>query len=168
MLFTFLAIISGICAIVAVTTAKILRAAVALIGVLTASAGLFLLLGAEFLAGVQILVYVGGVVVLLVFAIMLTRSDELQETVSWTRRAAAAAAAIAFFVTSVLLLAGSELAQLKAPIGAPASVADLGRSFVSSGPQGYILPFELVSFCLLAVLIGAIVVAHSKGGHDGH
>jgi NADH-quinone oxidoreductase subunit J len=164
MLFAALSAASVLFALIAVTTPRILRAAVALIGVLVSSAGLFLVLGAEFMAGVQVLVYVGGVVVLLVFAIMLTRTDELSESVGWLRRIGGALGAAAFFGTGLTLFRGSDLAAIRLPAGPVASVADLGRRFVDSGGAGYLLPFELVSFCLLAVLIGGIVIAVKKGG----
>jgi NADH:ubiquinone oxidoreductase subunit 6 (subunit J) len=77
-LFYVIASMALALAIAVTTSRRLLRAAVYLMGVLLMSAGLYVMLGAEFLAGVQILVYVGGIVVLIVFAVMLTRSAELQ------------------------------------------------------------------------------------------
>ena len=89
-------------AIAVVSSRRILRAAVYLMSVLAMSAGFYVLLGAEFLAGVQILVYVGGIVILLVFAVMLTRSAELlEDKPSLTRKALGLLAAGGFFAMTV-------------------------------------------------------------------
>src|SRR5512140_227332 len=78
-LFYLIASISIAFAIGVTISPRLLRAAVYLMGMLLMSAGLYVMLGAEFLAGIQVLVYVGGIVVLIVFAVMLTRSGQLQQ-----------------------------------------------------------------------------------------
>ena len=79
-MFYILAIVSLLMAIHVVKSRRLLRAALSLMAVLVASAGFYIMLGYEFLAGVQVLVYVGGIVVLIVFAIMLTSRVDLLET----------------------------------------------------------------------------------------
>lgn len=175
-LFYVLATTSVLFAIATVTSKRILRAAVHLMAVLVLSAGFYLLLGAEFLAGVQILVYVGGIVVLLVFAVMLTRSSELFETTpSLGRILLGVAAAAAFFGTAFVLFSDTTfpLAAPSALSSVPTGVIDttsaLGRKLLDQGPNGYVLPFEIISLLLLAAAIGGIVVARKtpleKGGH---
>ena len=78
LLFYFFSAFAIIFALAVTISRRMLRAAVYLMMVLLASACMYVMLGAEFLAGIQVLVYVGGIVVLIVFAVMLTRSAELQ------------------------------------------------------------------------------------------
>ncbi|MBM4342314.1 MAG: NADH-quinone oxidoreductase subunit J [Deltaproteobacteria bacterium] len=138
---------------------RLLRAAAALMGVLGCSAGFYALLGFGFLAGVQVLVYVGGIVVLLVFLVMLTRTQALleDEPTPW-RHNVGVVAALAFFATNLWALAGLP----DAPVVGPALGGDtraIGRALLDVGATGYVLPFELVSVLLLAALVGGIAVA---------
>lgn len=142
------------------TAQRLLRAAVCLMGVLFMTAGLYVMLGAEFLAGVQVLVYVGGIVVLIAFAIMLTHSSDLQaDRPSLGRRALAALAAGGFLAVALTALLGSQfpIAQATSPV--PDSAAAIGRKLLDGGPDGYVLPFEVISVLLLAAVLGGIVVA---------
>lgn len=141
-----------------VTSRRILRAAVSLMGVLGASAALYLLLGLQFLAGVQVLVYVGGIVVLLVFAIMLTRTQALLEDhPSDHRHKIGVLAAGALFAANYWALQGlPQSPQAPAPAD---DTAQIGKALLDAGPDGYALPFEAVSLLLLAAMIGAIVIA---------
>ena len=160
LLFYAFALISIVLAISVVTTRKILRAAVYLMGVLVASAAFFLLLDAEFLAGVQILVYVGGIVVLLVFAVMLTRSVELLEDhPSKLRMLLGFVAAASFLGMTVGIFQMSEFPLLKSGVRNGTDTMELGRKLLDYGPQGYALPFEIISLLLLAAVIGGIVIA---------
>ena len=143
-----------------VTGRRILRAAVALMGVLGASAGLYLLLGQPFLAGVQVLVYVGGIVVLLVFAVMLTRTTELlEDPPAPARRTVAALVATGFFAVSALTLTGAPFPARRAGPPPGNDVVAIGRALMDTGGQGFALPFEVVSLLLLAAMIGGIVIA---------
>ena len=147
-----------------VTARRILRAAVALMGVLVASAGFYVLLDATFLAGVQILVYVGGIVVLLVFAVMLTHNAELQEPEpAPLRRAVGALIGIGFPLTAHWALQATGLHQ-GAPAATPTAdnTAAIGRALLDAGAQGYVLPFEVVSLLLLSALIGGITLSRKS------
>ena len=159
MFYTFAGLV--VCfAIAVVCTSRILRAAVSLMCVLGMSAGFYLLLGAEFLAGVQILVYVGGIVVLLVFAIMLTQSSELpEERPSLFRKSIGLLVAGGFFVMTVTILCMSDFPVLREGVLTGGDTAEIGRRIMDRGPQGYVLPFEVVSLLLLGVAIGGIVLA---------
>jgi len=159
--FFVLMVIAIAFAIAAVITKRIFRSAIYLMGTLTTSAAFYILLGAEFLAGVQILVYVGGIVVLIVFAVMLTSSNELMEDApSPMRKLAGYVVATVFYVTTVYMflatkfkITGDKKAQQFS------DTAAIGRKLLDAGTTGYVLPFEIISLLLLCVVIGAIVIA---------
>ncbi len=159
-LFYALGAFAVLCALAVVNARRLLRAALALMFVLLASAGLYLLLGAEFLAGVQVLVYVGGIVILIVFAVMLTSAaDLLEDNPRFGRKLAGAVASIGF-----LALAGTVFSRiaLRAPAPGthpPDDASAIGRKLLDFGAEGYVLPFEIVSLLLLAAVIGGIVIA---------
>jgi NADH-quinone oxidoreductase subunit J len=158
-LFYVFAALGFFAALGTVCARLILRAAVCLMCLLAVSSAYYLMLGAEFLAGVQVLVYVGGIVVLLVFAIMLTGSSDLLEAhPTLVRGMAGTAAALAFLASAVYLFSATPF-----PRGSGTPVADttaaLGRKLLDRGPEGYVLPFEVISLLLLAAAIGGIVVA---------
>ena len=160
LLFYIFAILAALCAVRAVTSPHILRAAVFLMGMLLITAAFYLLLGAEFVAGVQILVYVGGIVVLLVFAVMLTHSVGLPEPAPSRFRA------ITAFIGAAGVFAISLWAFYSTPLNVAAAaavnsdhVAQVGRKLLDSGAAGYLLPFEAISLLLLASVIGGIVIA---------
>lgn len=141
-------------------TPLVLRSAIYLMGVLTLTSGCYFLLGAHFLGGVQILVYVGGIVVLLVFAVMLTNSDEhTEDHPPLFRKLMGLLAAIAFFGSGAYALSNSTFIQSHEASNTLITVNDLGRAFLDAGPSGYLLPFEVISLLLLTVLITGIVIA---------
>lgn len=147
-------------ALVAVNARRLLRAALALMGMLALSAGLYLLLRAEFLAGVQILVYVGGIVVLIVFAIMLTRSSELLEDhPAPLRRTLGALFSIAFMLISSVALRATDFAASGTAQGSRDDVRAIGMALLDRGAGGYLLPFEVISLLLLVAVIGGTVIA---------
>ncbi len=138
--------------VLAVVAAGLFRSAIGLMISLMGIAGLFLAQRAEFLAVVQILIYVGGVSVLIVFAILLTERDGKMQVL--LNRLAPMAAVVGAALACGLALAiwGSGLAD--AP---PAAVtaADLGGAFLNQ----FLVPFEAVSLLLLVALVGALVIA---------
>lgn len=142
-----------------VTTRDIVHAALYLVIVLAGVAALFLLVGAEFTGITQILIYIGAVIVLFLFGIMLTRSDFDQDTETDHKLKFPA------ILTALLLLAvmiGAlvdrfEDVELDAN---PQTTAQVSDELFSQ----YIVPFEAVSVLLLAALIGAIVIARREEG----
>ncbi|HEY5889259.1 MAG TPA: NADH-quinone oxidoreductase subunit J [Acidimicrobiia bacterium] len=139
-----------------VTAKNVVHAALALVGALAGTAGLFLMLSAEFVAWVLVLVYIGAVIVLFLFGIMITRAPTgLDETLDIDRKVMPAVLSIALFV----LLAGSSLYSFGSRevtrVGDPTSTNILGDSLLGR----YLIPFEAVSFVLLAALIGGITIA---------
>lgn len=153
--FLVIALIMVAASLVVVTSRNVMHAALMLVGALAGSAGLFILLGAEFVAGVVVLVYIGAIIVLFLFGVMITRvqigqSGPLDHANRWP----AAIIAIATFA----VLAGSAVAFFEdAEIDRVAAVrtADIGNSIFDR----FVVPFEVVSFVLLAALIGSIVLA---------
>ncbi len=140
-----------------VTATNVVRAALWLVGALLGVAALYLLLGAGFLGWVQVLVYVGAIVVLILFGLMVTRAPigrQRLETGEWWLGAG---------VSLVLLLLLSFIAARAFP-GARISLE--GSALTGTGlgifnPR-YVLPFELVSLLLLAALVGAILLARRE------
>jgi NADH:ubiquinone oxidoreductase subunit 6 (subunit J) len=123
---------------------------------LATTAVLFVFLGAPFLAGIQVLLYTGGVITLMLFGVMLTRRHErlmIDNETSPGRRLPAFIAAAAFF--AIVAAAGYRTDELPAQLGAPTSTAEIGRSFLTD----HLLAFEVLSVLLLAAMIGAIVLA---------
>jgi len=129
-------------------------------------AGLYLLLGAEFLAAIQVIVYAGAIMVLFVFAIMVLIPGK-EETGPDPRRAyrllALPVAGVLFLEVIVVLVArmGSAGAGTAAGAGRPAvtgGVAEIGRVIFTD----YLLPFELTSVLLLAAMVGVLLLARRR------
>jgi NADH-quinone oxidoreductase subunit J len=145
--------------LLAVTTRKIFRSAIWLLFSLISIAALFFWLQLEFIAAVQITVYVGGVVVLIIFSIFLTQKsgNEMAKPVS-SRFLLAAIAAIAGFIFSYFLISHYHF-QLDSSQPLHAGVSNIGSQLMSVTENGYALPLEVVSILLLAAMIGCIVIA---------
>lgn len=152
--------------LLAVTTRKIFRSAIYLLFSLVGIAGLYFWLQMEFLAAVQIIVYVGGIVVLIIFSIFLTQTGSLEMPPALkSRRLFAALASLAGFVLCLYQLLRYGF-HPSASIPVDSSVAGIGLRMLDTGAGGYALPFELVSILLLAAMIGCIVIAIKKPGES--
>ena len=155
-LLSAVAIISGL---MVVSLRNIFHCALFLIMCLFSIAGIYILLNAEFLAAAQVLIYVGAVAILIIFAVMLTTnlaSDKVRMT---TRNAAVAFVACAMFAVGVVFL------LLKTQVWAYSSVPMMTDNVATVGKflmTEFMLPFEVVSVLLLAALIGAIVLARRE------
>ncbi len=138
-----------------VTTSNIVHAALWLVLVLGGVAAQFILLGAEFIAVTQVLVYIGAVVVLFLFGVMLTRASmgDDQSVGEEKRTMAAIVGVLLFAVMAVALIDTFDDGRLV--IDEPQRAQEVSDAIFSQ----YIVPFEAVSVLLLAALIGAIVVA---------
>ena len=145
--------------LLAVTTGKIFRSAIWLLFSLTGIAGLYFWMQMEFIAAVQIIVYVGGIVVLIIFSIFLTqRSGKEMLRPAPARMVFSALAVAAGFALTYLLIHQYTFKPALKP-AMEASVANIGMQMLSTTEHGFILPFELVSMLLLAAMIGCIVIA---------
>lgn len=144
-------------AVLVVTTDHLVHAALWLVVTLGALAGCYLLLTAEFVAWVQVLIYVGAVVVLLLFALMLTRAPTAPEAATTTRNRPAAifAGLVTTTVLAVVLIDGFRGARIDVD-GPPAGAA---QSIGDAIFRHWVLAFEVVSVVLLAALVGAIVLS---------
>ena len=145
--------------LLAVTTRKIFRSAIWLLFSLIGVAGLYFWLQMEFVAAVQIIVYVGGIVVLIIFSIFLTQqSGNVMQKASALRVVfSILAVCIGFVLTYFLVYSNAFMPGPNAAI--EASVRNIGSQMLSASDHGYILPFEVVSILLLAAMIGCIVIA---------
>jgi NADH-quinone oxidoreductase subunit J len=157
--FLLFALLTVVAAWRVVTTNDVMRAALALVVVLGGMAPLFILLAAEFVAVVQLLVYVGAVIVLFLFGVMLTRSpsEKNESDLNQKRRWPGAIAATTLFATLIYAIRdafGSEEVDPQS-IGTTAKV---GEELL----RDHVLAFEAMSVLLLAALIGAIVLARRE------
>ena len=135
---------------------NLVYAAFLLGGVFASVAGLYVLLNADFLAAAQVLIYVGAVNVLILFAIMLVNRREAFPPVSrrwWRGSVAGLVSAGLFGLLATVVLGTSWSLADAAPI--PYPVIEIGKHFFSD----YLLPFELASILLLMAMVGAIVLA---------
>jgi NADH:ubiquinone oxidoreductase subunit 6 (subunit J) len=178
-LFYAVAVLTGLCAVGVVVTQNIVRAAAWLLFALGGVAGIFFFLGADFVGATQLIVYVGGTLVLVVFGVMLTAQGPF---VSLKTSAAEWAMSLVvglllFGVLAVTTWGGPwpDRTQAPNPSEPTASTthpetstasARIGSAFLGQplGPNktAYLLPFEIVSVHLLVVLIGAAYLARAK------
>ena len=139
---------------------KLFHAALFLVLSFIGVAGFYLLLGAEMLAMIQILVYVGAIAILIIFAIMLSQrimSAEYQaENEQWLF-ALVTAAALFVVLAFILLSVGWPTAQADVPQD---SIVQLGKALVD--PEQFVLPFEVASVLLLVALVGSVIIAREK------
>jgi NADH:ubiquinone oxidoreductase subunit 6 (subunit J) len=161
--FVAAALLTGVAALLAVSSRQVVHAALWLVVTLGGLAGIYLVLGAEVVALVQLLVYVGAVVVLVLFALMLTRAPigirtDLDAGRGRRALAALAGVAVAGLLGGTLLVAVGD--QTVVPDPSRGTAAPLGAAIFT----GWVLPFELLSVLLLAALVAALAV--SRGG-DG-
>ena len=145
-------------ALLSVTTRKIFRSAIWLLFSLIGIAGLYFWLQVEFIAAVQIIVYVGGIVVLIIFSIFLTQQSGKEMTKPSVVRTFASILAVVFgFALTYLLIAQYGFQKTSKPFDW--TVSKIGTQMLGTGQQGFSLPFEVVSMLLLAAMIGCIVIA---------
>jgi NADH-quinone oxidoreductase subunit J len=185
-LFYILAVVTGICALAVVLTQNIVRAAAWLLFTLAGVSGLFFLLGADFVGATQLLVYVGGTLVLVVFGVMLTAQGPFIKmrigAAEWAIGLAVGILLYSVLAVSLILskpppLPANPAANNELPDSATLGLALLGQSEASRSasitgvpanyhrkrePMPYLLPFEIVSVHLLVVLVGAAYLARAK------
>ena len=133
-----------------------MHAALYLVVALLSVAGVYLLLGAEFVAWVQILIYVGAIVILFLFGLMLTKAPIGRDTLDNQQRGIGALVGVGVFAGLVFLIQEAFPVQDAVAFETVQGSTDVvGEAMF----RDYVLPFEAVSFLLLAALIGAIVLA---------
>jgi NADH-quinone oxidoreductase subunit J len=146
-------------ALLAVTSLKIFRSAIWLLFSLVGIAALYFWMQLEFIAAIQIVVYVGGIVVLIIFSIFLTQESGKEMVKPNTSK-------IIFSSLAALLGAGFTFNMIQhygfATLSAQpfnTNINEIGTQMLSTSAYGYILPFEVVSILLLAAMVGCIVIA---------
>ncbi|HBQ20705.1 MAG: hypothetical protein A2Z91_07055 [Deltaproteobacteria bacterium GWA2_38_16] len=158
-LFYVFAAVTIIPAIVTVFHPNILYAALSLFGSFFGVAGIYVLLGADFIAATQVLIYVGGILVLILFAVMLSKNiygmtfqDEKKKKILPTLFGILL---LGFLIKLITTVHWNTTLSEEGPLP---TTAALGNLLLTE----YLLPFELASVLLLAALIGAIILARSK------
>ncbi len=158
LVFALLALVAVASALMVVSTTQIVHAALWLVVSLGAVAGCYLVLTAEFVAWMQVLIYLGAVVVLLMFGMMLTRapigpSDDL----TGTNRLVALFAAVALTAVLGVLVVDAFGSTMIDVSGEPSSASVMGEALF----RHWVLPFEALSVLLLSALVGAIALSKS-------
>jgi NADH:ubiquinone oxidoreductase subunit 6 (subunit J) len=181
--FLLFALVTCVSALAVVVASNIVRMAFYLVISLAGVAGLFFLAGADFLGAAQLMVYVGGTLVLLAFGVMLTARGPLvsmrTNAGQWILAGLVGVALFAMLLQTVLGVKpwnGRALAEIGVPQETKSTATDLGMGLLgvrSDEPgaaqsktvgtaSGYLLPFEIISVHLLVVLIGAAYLARAK------
>ena len=162
--YAVIAIAIIVFSVLTVTTRKILRSATYLLFVLFATAGIYFQLDYEFLGAVQIAVYAGGILVLFVFAIMLTHQPGRDAQLLESRRRWLGILAAVLGVAVCAYALFSQSAMCAATLGQipDFDIAPLGHWLLSTDKYGYLLPFEAISILLLACIIGGVVIARRR------
>ena len=160
LVFFFLAAIAVLGAISLILQRHPIHSALSLIVVMVALAGLYLLMGAEFVAAVQIIVYGGAIMVLFIFVIMLLNAGA-EERTNMSKMAGWAGLPLAIALMGFLAAAvarSTDRVQAVAQSGAPAPTKVVAGLLF----QEFVYPFELTSFLILVAIIGAIVLAQRE------
>lgn len=156
--FWVLAVVGIAAALAVVLLRDIFRAALSLVLCFLATAGIYVTLSADFLAVVQVLIYVGAISVLIILAIMLTREVK-RGSPSGRLRVPALVVAILFLGTVVFALVNTSW-QISGVSPLVPTTAAIGGSLFGEG--GFILPVEIAAVLLLAAVVGAIVLVREK------
>jgi len=158
-IFYLLAALTLGCGIMAVSTRQIFRAAISLLFSLIGIAGIYFWMDYQFIAAVQIVVYVGGIVVLIIFSIFLTQQsgEKLPKQKLGRTLFSALAVFCGFALTIVQVFQYNFTRSTATPVDV--TVKSIGEELISLDKNGYALPFEVVSMLLLAAMIGCIVIA---------
>ena len=161
-MFWFFALLAIAGAALVAFLGRLVNSAFALVMTLIGVAGLYWTLGADFIGTTQILVYVGGVTVLILYAVMLTPKESTK--VPWIRFVPAGVLTLAVGYLLLTAFNGVKLAMAGLPAGqlaAPTPTAGaIGRAFLDR--DQYLIPFELASVLLLIVVVGAVFIARRK------
>ncbi len=145
-----------------ITSRRILRAAVYLLFVLMATAGLYFLLQYQFMAAVQLTLYAGGIVVLIIFSILLTHhiSHRFKHPDLTKLIMGVSVAVVGSGITIATIL--KYPFQISSAAAKPATMENIGSQLLGIEKNGYVLPFELISVLLLAAMVAAIIIAKKE------
>jgi NADH-quinone oxidoreductase subunit J len=153
--FWILAVGMVLAAIGVVRSPNVVHAALYLVVVLAGAAAQYILLAAEFVAWVQVLIYIGAVIILFLFGIMLTRAPMRGDTNLDNDQRWPAAVVSVFLLGVLATLLIDAFSDKEIVLHTPTKTAQVSESIFRT----YVVPFELVSILLLAALVGAVVIA---------
>ena len=157
--FWLLAVLSVASALAVVVLRDVFRAALFLVACFFAVAGIYIILSADFLAAVQVLIYVGAIAVLIIFAIMLTREAQRG---SPSNRLQIPALLVGLLLLAVMVAVVVDTSWPTADVPPPApTTGDIAEKLFDKN-EGFVLPFEIASVLLLAAMIGAIVLVRER------
>ena len=157
-IFYIIAFIIIAFAVASVSSRKMLRSVIYLLFVLCGIAGIYFLIDYNFLAAIQLTVYAGGIVVLVIFSVVLIHHIGMElEVAKISKQLLTAALCLLGLSVFLVTIYSQDFLVIENRI--TTTTADIGERLLSYDAGGFILPFEVISVLLLAVLIGAIVIA---------
>ena len=160
-IFYSLALIMIVFAIASVTSRKMLRSVIYLLFVLCGIAGVYFLIDYNFLAAIQLTVYAGGIIVLIIFSVILVHHIEMELEIAKISKqilvGLACLIGLGIFLTTIY---SYEFDVVENSL--TTTTSDIGMKLLSYEAGGFILPFEVISVLLLAAMVGAIVIAKGK------
>lgn len=163
-IFYTLALIMIVFAIASVTSRKMLRSVIYLLFVLIAIAGVFFLIDYNFLAAIQLTIYAGGIIVLIIFSVLLVHHIEMElEVAKTSKRVLTGLACLIGLAVFLSTIYSYDFEVVENSL--TTTTFEIGTKLLSYGEGGFILPFEVISVLLLAVMVGAIIIA--KGSKLG-
>ncbi len=161
-IFIILALIIGVCSILAITTKRILRSATHLLFVLFATAGIYFQLNYSFLGAVQLLIYAGGITILYVFSILLTSSDgDKAEPLKNRKLVIGSLSTFVGLAVCIYVILKHKFTKSVFQVG-ELDIHTIGHTLMGTGKYQYLLPFEVISILLLACIVGGIMIARKR------
>jgi NADH-quinone oxidoreductase subunit J len=154
--FVILAVLTVASAVAAMTLRNLVHCALAVAIAFAGLAAIYLQLSAQFVGFAQVLVYVGAIAILIVFAILLTRSGEPASDSVFSRSwGLGVGVAVAVFAVLASMIRSSRLSSAQTPVAPDVAVRDIGEKMMSQ----FVLPLEVIGLLLTAALIGAVLIA---------
>ncbi len=155
--FYILALIMIVFAIAAVSSRKMLRSVIYLLFVLVGIAGIYFLIDYNFLGAIQLTVYAGGIIVLVIFSVLLVHHIEMElEMAKLSKKILAAVICLIGLGVFLATIYSNDFKVVENH--KTTSVSDIGMGLLSYDAGGFVLPFEVISILLLASMIGAIII----------
>jgi len=164
-IFYILSAIIIVFALASVSSRKMLRSVIYLLFVLCGIAGIYFLIDYNFLAAIQLTVYAGGIVVLIIFSVLLVHHIEMElEMVKMPRKILTVLLCVLGLGVFLYTIYNNDFNVVENYI--TTNTSDIGTKLLSYDSGGFILPFEVISLLLLASMIGAIVIAKGRNLND--
>jgi len=169
-LFYALATALVIFSLLAVGLPNLLHSAISLITAFFMTAALYIMLQLEFVALTQIMLYIGGIIIFMLIIILLTTGlgvEDRYQTPNSSRLAGVAVSAALLFGL-LYAISGKQSVVLVKSVqrAAPVTMDDIGLRLLSTGKEGFIVPFEIISILLLVAMVGAVVIARRDNGKE--